>query len=186
MSEMQKIRNSFRDNNANTKRINTEIHNITQWIKGFMEAEKIAQLLQIQDEEDRHSIALWGANKLDTTPKRSPIKQRIDETLDKMNMTTFTQPQTFLNSTNEFPSPNRNREVQTSLKVLDTKRSKISESSKPTYEQLTQRSSNFAPKSSRHSKSVKPNPLHFRRSLPSILQTKNSKNAAGIVKISNS
>lgn len=38
---------------------------MTQMLKAILEAEKINQKLQIQDEEDRHSIALWGMNKVE-------------------------------------------------------------------------------------------------------------------------
>lgn len=147
-----------RDNISHIKKLNSETHNIAQMIKAFMEAEQISQSLQIQDEEDRHSIALWGTSK--SHAPQSMMNQHyrpsIDESAERMNMTNYTSPHSFLNSTNELPNSltNRNRDIQSSFKKFNTRRATHKPDEKEKLEELTQRSTNFAPKTGRKSKSV--------------------------------
>lgn len=63
-TNMAKLNTLGNQNATNIKLINNEIYNIAQLLQAMLEAEKINQRLQIQDEEDRHSIALWGTNKV--------------------------------------------------------------------------------------------------------------------------
>lgn len=188
---MAKVRMSNRDNNEHIKRHNIEIHNISETLRVMIEAEKINESLQIQDEEDRHSIALWGMNKTHNFKSilQKDEKPEHEDSPDKMNMTSMTYPYS-MNSTNEFPHPSshRHRDIQTSFRVKSQKRSENPVDDRQKLEELTQRSLNFAPKSTRKAASVQRgsvNPMHFKRSLPQIMQTKNSKNAAGIIKIDN-
>lgn len=188
---MAKVRTSCRDNNEHIKRHIIEIHNISETLRVIIEAENINESLQIQDEEDRHSIALWGMDRKNNFKSfmYKDDKPDHDDSPEKMNMTSITYPHS-LHSTNEFPHPSshRHREIQTSFKVLNQKRGESSVDERQKLEELTQRSHNFAPKSTRKAVSVQRggfNPMHYKRSLPQIMQTKNSKNAAGIIKIDN-
>jgi hypothetical protein len=107
-----------------------------------------------------------------------------------VHTTNITPSRSFLNSSNEFPIPptTKHIDVLTSSKVLELKMSPTKNDVKHNLEILTQRSTNFAIPSSRKAKSVNRrglNPIHYKRSLPQVIQTKNSKNAAGILKINN-
>lgn len=173
---MNKVRISNRDNNNQIKKQNIEIHNITQLIKVIIEAEKIHQSLQIQDEEDRHSIALWGMNK--TKGKVDNIITKEEGTL-RIDTSPHTQKPEYLMSKREYKNTSTSKNVKiknsnTQTGILDLKFSpKINNDQN--YKMLSQKSSNFGYKSSRKSQSVHKramNPIHFKRSLPEIIQTK--------------
>ncbi len=62
-SSMDKIFTLSSNNHANIKIIEVSIFNLSEVIKNIIEVEKLSHALSIQDEEDRHSIALWGTQK---------------------------------------------------------------------------------------------------------------------------
>ena len=95
--------------------------------------------------------------------------------------------QTFLRSNKEYPSPERDSiaTANRSIQKLKTKL-RFDDPSSNQLQNISQRSENFTTANKRQAKSLQRgafNPMHFKRSLPEILQTKDSKNAAGIVKI---
>ena len=78
--------------------------------------------------------------------------------------------------------------VKSVLKSMNKLKSKIGIDAGQNVElqSMTQRSGNFTSVGNRQSKSLQRgayNPIHFKRSLPDIIQTKVSTNAAGILKI---
>jgi len=174
---MNKVRISSRDNNIDIKRQSLEIHNIAQLLKVMMEAEGITQSLQIQDEEDRHSIALWGLNNTKKMKNTiSSLKISNDETPPNKTISSFPTAQNFLYSTNEFRHPSTNRHKDGKNNFIDIRLSPKQISPKR-HQMLSQRSTNFAPKSNSMNKSAL-NPFHYKRSLPEIMQSKNVTKAA--------
>ena len=80
------------------------------------------------------------------------------------------------------------KNVKSMLKSMNKLKSKIGIDASQNVElqSMTQRSGNFTSVGNRQAKSLQRgayNPMHFKRSLPEIIQTKDSTNAAGIVKI---
>jgi hypothetical protein len=172
--EMGRLNTNLKEANKVIKRHSSEIYNTSQILKVLIEVEQISQSLQIQDEEDRHSIALWGMNK-PTKFDNSVIREtnQSEDSPDRMNATNITPNRSFLNSSNDFPLPSATKHVdlQTPSRALDLKMSPTKNEVKQNLETLTQRSTNFAITSNRKAKSVNRralNPIHYKRSLPQV------------------
>ena len=69
-SSVDKIFTLATNNSSNIKMIDVSIYNISEVIKTLIEVEKLNHTLSIQDEEDRHSIALWGTQKYNKDTNR--------------------------------------------------------------------------------------------------------------------
>ena len=179
-SNISKLTYVWKENTDDVKKLAIEMFNITETLKVIIEAEKINQSLQLQDEIDRHSIALWGMNK--TTKNDKTFEKIGSDQVDsptKLSNSGYTNLQNFLNSSREFPNPSTKTNKELLNTLMDSGFNKqISDADKQRLEALTQRSLNFASVGKRKSISVQKgtiNPIHYKRSLPQIIQTKNSK-----------
>lgn len=179
-SNIAKLTYVCKDNSEEVRKFAIEVFNITETLRIMIEAEKINQSLQLQDEVDRHSIALWGLNKTSKN-ERSPekIKPEPIDSPSKLSTSGYANYQNFLNSSREFPNPasKTNKEYISSL-MESSLNQHLNDLEKQKLEALTQRSLNFTSVGKRKSVSVQKgsiNPMHYKRSLPQIIQTKNSK-----------
>uniref|UniRef100_A0A7S3NFD4 Uncharacterized protein n=1 Tax=Euplotes harpa TaxID=151035 RepID=A0A7S3NFD4_9SPIT len=104
-SSISKVTSISKENYEEIRRMDIEIFNLAETLKVIIEAEKINQSLQIQDEEDRHSIALWGLNKTYRSEHSPETKTELNESPEKNLNSSFGNQPSFLNSSREFPNP---------------------------------------------------------------------------------